>query len=1593
MKVRALRHSSVLLFVLFLHIVSIQGQPSQQVLAHHVPAAVTSGQAKLLGQLPATQRMNLSIVLPLRNQSELASLLKRLYDPSSPDFRHFLRVQEFTDQFGPTADDYQKVLEFAIANGFEVHGTAANRLTVSLYGSVSQVEQAFQVKMQRYQHPTQNREFISPDREPSLALGVSIAHIEGLNNISIPQPMLRGNDSLNSGVAAVQGSGPGGSYLGVDMRGAYYGGTALTGSGQAVGLLQFDGYDMSDVALTFVNSGQTNSVPINNVLLDGATGVACQFNPMPCEDAEQVLDIVEAAEMAPGLDQIRVYIGNIDTDILNAMASENLAKQLSVSWTWTPDDPATDDEFFQEFAAQGQSIFVASGDDGAFSPNISDFFYPAEDDYVTAVGGTSLITTGPAGQWVSETAWDRSGGGISPDGMPIPSWQAGVAESSNAGSTSLRNVPDVAMEADTDNYVCNMGACQNTWGGTSFAAPRWAGFAALVNQQAAQFGDGAIGFLNPALYGIGASSAYASTFHDITAGQNDNGGAYPPPQQIFQAVEGYDLVTGWGTPDGQAFIDALAPKTSNGFQLFSSNAQLSIGPGNSGSATITISPNAGFSGTVNLGIKGLPDGVTATWSEDPATTSSQLTLQVANSALHGDYLLTVTGTAGPASASTNIALVVNAPGFVIQPSVGALSVRPGLSSGTEVSVTRFAGFMGSVNFAVTSPLPSGVTAVWSANPADDQALLTFSATSAAPLTTTILTITGTSGNLTAAATVSLNVGSPGFWLSLAPPPSVLTPGGQVTSVVTLVPIGNFNEPASLSASQLPSGVTASFSPATISPGQSSVMTLSASSAAVAGSYTGQATATAADSSGIYSFSFVVAANPSPSFAFVFSPAMVSIAQGQSSVVTGSLSSLNGYAGTVSMFGVTELPSGMTFSYSPSTVSAGGTTQLTLTAGADTLPGMYAVGVGGEDEGGLGANGTTLYIFITPASSLGISLSPSSVALPQGQSLTSTATVTSPTGSVGNVSFAMADELPQGLSASWSAGLIAGTGVVTLTASNSLAPGTYTFNIAATSGEEIVDAPMTVTVIAALSTYTMSATPVSVSPGSSASSSITLSSNNGYTGTIALACAVTASPAGAIDLPTCDAGPPVSLTTSTNSANSMVTVSTSALTTPGTYTITVSATGSDAQHVVGSATFTLTVQPPLAATPTFGTPPGTYTSEQTVALSDSTPGAAIFYTTDGSTPTTSSTPYSGAITVSASETLQAIATATGYLQSPVASAAYTINLPAAVPIFSVAPGTYTSAQTVAVSDATPGAAIFYTTNGSTPTTSSTPYSGPIMVNASETIEAIATASGYSESPVASAAYAINLPNPAPAIASLSPAYTVFAGPAFTLTVNGSGYVNGSVVHWGNAALATQFVSSTQLTAQVPASAIASAGTTSITVETPAPGGGTSAAFQFEVDSASSSAAPTFTGTTASVSAGNTASYPVTLSSSVSGVTVSCLNLPAGASCSYSSTSGTVSIATSSTTPSGTYQITAVFNETQSIAAGYVLVPFLLLPLMFIRRKLFAKGAWIAACMLIVVMLGAMAATGCSAGTAGSQPGQTGPTTEQVTSSGVVTLTVK
>jgi subtilase family serine protease len=744
---------------------------AQSMSTHHVRAVVRSGAVKPIGQLPPDQTMTLDVVLPLRDPAGLNTFLKQLYDPSSSSYRQFLTVPQFTERFGPTQENYDTVVRYLKTYGFEITGGTRDGMDVQIKGPVSAVESAFHVSMRTYQHPTEDRTFYAPDREPTTDLPFALWHVSGLDNYSIPHPMyVKKSDYAKAhGINvedvvshATTGSGPSASFLGSDMRAAYYGGTALTGAGQNLGLFEFLGTDLTDLSTYFKNVGQTNNVPITLLSTDG-TSTSCVDTRAggDCDDTEQTLDMTQAIGMAPGLSSLVMYIGSTDTAIISAMTTHSpLPTTIGCSWGWTPADPSTLNPYFQKMAAQGQNFFAASGDSSTWSA--SNEAWPADNAYVVSVGGTDLVTASAGGAWKSETAWTDSGGGISPDSIPIPSWQqlSGVINSTNKGSATLRNGPDVAANANFTFYVCaDQTTCTaNDYGGTSFATPMWAGYIALVNQQLANNGDPTIGFINPTIYQQNITSSYATDFHDITSGTSGS----------FSAEVGYDLVTGWGSPNGTGLINALAPtSTSPAFAISASPASVSVVQGSSGTSTITTTVSGGFDSAIALTASGQPAGVTLGLSSStiaaPGSGSSTLTMTVASTTVAGTYTITVSATGGGITHTATVALTVTAPtagAFTISVSPTSGSLRQGQSGTATVTTAVSGGFDSAITLSGTGE-PTGVTISFSpssiAAPGSGTSSMLLTISRTAKTGTYPITITGTGGGITHTTTLTFEV--------------------------------------------------------------------------------------------------------------------------------------------------------------------------------------------------------------------------------------------------------------------------------------------------------------------------------------------------------------------------------------------------------------------------------------------------------------------------------------------------------------------------------------------------------------------------------------------------------------------------------------------------------------------------------------------------------------------------------------------------------------------------------------------------------------------------------------------------------------------
>jgi hypothetical protein len=537
-----------------------------------------------VGRLDGSTRLNLAIALPLRDRERLTNLLEQIYDPASPLYRHYLSSEEFDVQFGPTEQDYQAVTDWAERSGFTVTTRHPNRKLLEVSGSVADIEQALGVKMRTYAHPAESRTFFAPDAEPTVEVGVPILNIDGLNNLARPHPKNLRRGPLKAPAKATAkniGSGPAGNLDGFDYRAAYAPGVTETGTGQTVGLLEFDSYYPGDISLYTGQAGLPD-VPLKKVLLGGFSG-----NPTQGPDSgngEVALDIEMTISMAPGLSSVVVFEGDPSASpnlLLQSMSSSTYTgiKQFSCSWDFGPltaSQQTAMNDYFMKFASAGQSFFDAAGDFGAYTNGIA-VPPPDDDPYVTLVGGTILGTTGPGGAWASETVWNSQegpGGYMSSGGVsttyPIPSWQKGVNLSAAGGSTTHRNLPDVSMVADNVFLEADDGQQEST-GGTSCASPLWAGFTALANQRAVAAGLPTLGFLNPALYSIGTNSSYAACFDDITAGNNTN-----TDVTQYVAVPGYDLCTGWGSPSGSSLMIALAQP--DGFQITPGRGAVANGP-------------------------------------------------------------------------------------------------------------------------------------------------------------------------------------------------------------------------------------------------------------------------------------------------------------------------------------------------------------------------------------------------------------------------------------------------------------------------------------------------------------------------------------------------------------------------------------------------------------------------------------------------------------------------------------------------------------------------------------------------------------------------------------------------------------------------------------------------------------------------------------------------------------------------------------------------------------------------------------------------------------------------------------------------------
>lgn len=527
----------------------------------HIPQSVT--RATEIGRLPAGENIPLAISLKIKNKSALAELIRRQHTPGDALYGHYLTPTQFADRFAPSAQEVERVASYLQSRGLTITDVHSNRLLIEAAGTSAQVESAFQTELHRYKKAN-GHEVRAPLSEPFVENSVAPL-IEGIVGLSTFSERTSYVKRFDGGTAQPnqngQGTGPSGGLAPTDIKNAYNLNVSQNGSGETLALFELDGYTASDIS-GYANQFGIHAPAVQNVLVDGATGSAGQGA------VEVTLDIELMMAVTPGVSKILVYEGpNSDAGVLGTyarIASDNQAREVSTSWGEPEADAGSstmqsENSIFMQMASQGQSIFAAAGDSGAYDNGSAlGTDDPASQPYVVGVGGTTLSLSSNGG-YGSESSWSTpasggnkasgGGGGISSQ-WSIPSWQSGLGTSANKGSTSMRMVPDVSLDANPQTgYAFFYQGQFGVVGGTSCAAPIWASFTAMVNQARLASGSSALGFADPALYQVGESTSYSADFHDVADGSTN---------LFYPAVSRFDLSTGWGSFNGANLLSALA---------------------------------------------------------------------------------------------------------------------------------------------------------------------------------------------------------------------------------------------------------------------------------------------------------------------------------------------------------------------------------------------------------------------------------------------------------------------------------------------------------------------------------------------------------------------------------------------------------------------------------------------------------------------------------------------------------------------------------------------------------------------------------------------------------------------------------------------------------------------------------------------------------------------------------------------------------------------------------------------------------------------------------------------------------------------------
>jgi len=552
----------------------------------------------LVAPVDGSKEISVLFGLPSADPAGLTAFVKHVSTSGDPLFHQYLTAEEFAAKFGGNQADYDELKAWAAANGLQVSQESRSRLILTLRGNVSLIQKLFQTQLNTYT-AADGSTFYSAASQVTvpaeiaarvcavvgLTSGKPIASMAKAGNVIGEEPVAKSAVTLPN---TSGGTGPGGSYSCTDLRTVYsippWG--ALDKKGQTVAVFEQGYYHPSDVEKYFktFNVGQNTKLTV----------VAVDNSPITVEsevEPECVLDLDMIVGMNPDVAEVQMYVDDYThdsfdvamVDAFSAMAEATNPPQI-VSVSYGQDEgvfiadgqEVAEDTVLKQLAVQGITVFASSGDNGAYGDghhypyNVEN---PASDPYVTGVGGTTLFT-GPGEEYVLEDAWNEllwdkgaTGGGIStywplPDYQTLPLALFPAYYTANGGSSTYRNVPDVAADADPFSgvgiYIKDAGGWVQ-YGGTSLSCPIWAGFTSNVNAAFNYFNMGNIGYFNPLLYNIGSvllggASYPALCLYGVNDGSNGILGSANPG---YFNSSGYCNTTGNGSLPGGEFAAFL----------------------------------------------------------------------------------------------------------------------------------------------------------------------------------------------------------------------------------------------------------------------------------------------------------------------------------------------------------------------------------------------------------------------------------------------------------------------------------------------------------------------------------------------------------------------------------------------------------------------------------------------------------------------------------------------------------------------------------------------------------------------------------------------------------------------------------------------------------------------------------------------------------------------------------------------------------------------------------------------------------------------------------------------------------------------------